>query len=859
MGTNDLPNDPRQKTPSDISDRTLSSGAVGGVSAGQIGPYRLLQRVGEGGMGEVWLAEQTSPIHRTVALKLIKAGMDTHAVVARFESERQALALMDHPNIARVFDAASTPEGRPYFVMEYVPGLPITEYCDKHRLSVKERLELFMQVCDGVQHAHQKAIIHRDLKPSNVLVVLQDNKAVPKIIDFGLAKANAQSLTDKTMFTELGVRVGTPEYMSPEQADLREQNIDTRTDVYSLGVIFYELLVGVLPFEMKQLRAEGLEAVLRVIREQEPAKPSTKIRSMGEKTNTAAENRREEPRSFARRLQGELDWITLKALEKDRTRRYGSPSEFASDIQRHLRHEAVLAGPPSAAYRASKFVRRHRFGVAAAAAAVVILIAFAAAMTVQARRIARERDRANREAEVSQRVSDFMTNMFKVSDPSESRGNTITAREILDKASKNVESGLAQEPEVQAQMMYTMASVYEGLGLFRTAESLAAKSRELRQRILGADNPATLKSLAMEASVLANESRYPESEKLRREVLEDSRRVFGPESKETVREESALARVLNDQGRYADAEKINREALEIAMRKFGVEDPATRFVMRSLATDLGYQNKFSEAEPIGRELLAIQRRVLGSDHPDTLAAENDLAATLLRDKKQAEAEVLFRDVVETRRRVQGLDHPYTLMAMGNLALTLNNEKRYEDAEKLYRETLEIKRQNLGPEHRSTVVTESNLADTLIQENKYPEAEKLLREALEIERRTLGPQQYDTLSSMGALGQLLMKEKRYAEAEKLNREQLEGMKRSLGPDHEDVADSAYSLACILSWEKKRDEALSLLRYAVEHGLSAENDLKIEKDPELQSIREMPGFADLVAYARQRAAVKERNPS
>jgi eukaryotic-like serine/threonine-protein kinase len=248
-------------------------------------------------MGEVRLAEQKVPIHRTVALKLIKAGMDTKAVVARFESERQALALMDHPNIARVYDAGSTPEGRPYFVMEYVPGLPITEYCDKHRFTVKERLGLFMQVCDGAQHAHQKAIIHRDLKPSNVLVVEQDNKAAPKIIDFGLAKATGQRLTDKTMFTELGVMIGTPEYMSPEQADQREQNIDTRTDVYSLGVILYQLLVGVLPFETKALRAQGMEAILRMIREQEPPKPSTKIRSMGPAFTASAEKRRNHGRS----------------------------------------------------------------------------------------------------------------------------------------------------------------------------------------------------------------------------------------------------------------------------------------------------------------------------------------------------------------------------------------------------------------------------------------------------------------------------------------------------------------------------------------------------------------------------------
>jgi len=328
MGRNDRPNGPHNASDPDSPDRTLSVGGPGSA-AGQIGPYRLLQMLGEGGMGQVWLAEQKSPIHRRVALKLIKAGMDTKAVVARFESERQALALMDHPNIAQVYDAGSTTEGRPYFAMEYVPGLPITDYCDSHQLTMKERLELFTQVCDGVQHAHQKAIIHRDLKPSNVLVVEQDNRAVPKIIDFGLAKAMGQRLTDKTMFTEVGVLVGTLEYMSPEQANQREQNIDTRTDVYSLGVLLYELLVGGPPFEAKALRAAGLEAILRAIREVEPPKPSTKVRSMDDSA-ALAEKRREEPRSFVRHLQGELDWITMKALEKDRARRYGAPSELSA-------------------------------------------------------------------------------------------------------------------------------------------------------------------------------------------------------------------------------------------------------------------------------------------------------------------------------------------------------------------------------------------------------------------------------------------------------------------------------------------------------------------------------------------------
>jgi serine/threonine protein kinase/WD40 repeat protein/tetratricopeptide (TPR) repeat protein len=347
-----------------------------------IGPYLLLQRLGEGGMGEVWLAQQEHPIRRRVALKLIKAGMDTKNVLARFEAERQALAMMNHPCIARVFDAASTEQGHPYFAMEYVDGEPITDYCDRHRLDTRERLELFIHVCEGVQHAHQKGVIHRDLKPSNVLVRIQDDKPVPKIIDFGVAKATDQSLTERTLFTELGMVVGTPEFMSPEQAEMSGLDVDTRTDVYSLGVMLYVLLAGALPFDSDKLRRAGYDGIRKTIREEEPARPSTRVSSLGAKSSETAEQRRTDPVTLKRLLSGDLDWITMKALEKDRTRRYDSPSELAAEIRRHLVHQPVLAGPPSALYRAKKFVRRHRVGVATAAAILVLLVAATAVSTV---------------------------------------------------------------------------------------------------------------------------------------------------------------------------------------------------------------------------------------------------------------------------------------------------------------------------------------------------------------------------------------------------------------------------------------------------------------------------------------------
>jgi eukaryotic-like serine/threonine-protein kinase len=341
----------------------------------QIGAYRLLQRLGEGGMGDVWLAEQTTPVRRQVALKVIKAGMDTAQVVARFEAERQALALMDHPAIATVFDGGTTPEGRPYFVMEYVKGEPITTYCDRQRLTVAERLELFTRVCEGVQHAHQKGIIHRDLKPSNVLITIQDERPVPKIIDFGVAKATAQHLTERTLFTELGVMVGTPEYMSPEQAEMGGLNIDTRTDVYALGVMLYELLTGALPFDRDELRRAGFLEIQRTIREKEPPRPSTRVGPPGPASTEAAKNRHTEPKRLVSELRGDLDWITMKALEKDRTRRYASASDIAADIQRHLSDRPVLAGPPSLAYTAKKFVHRHRGPVVAALLLLISLVA----------------------------------------------------------------------------------------------------------------------------------------------------------------------------------------------------------------------------------------------------------------------------------------------------------------------------------------------------------------------------------------------------------------------------------------------------------------------------------------------------
>ncbi len=772
-----------------------------------IGPYRLVQKLGEGGMGQVWLAEQTAPLRRLVALKLIRAGVSDQVLLERFESERQALARMNHPAIAKVFDAGTTPEGQPYFVMEYVPGVPITLYCDQKRLSIRERIELFSKVCEGVQHAHQKAVIHRDLKPANILVVELDGKAVPRIIDFGIAKAISERDSLGAMVTRAGNFVGTPAYMSPEQADPDVADVDTRSDVYSLAVILYELLTGALPFDPTQWRNEVVYETLRRLREQDPPLPSIQFRNSVTTEREIAANtarlRSTEPHELVSLLRGDLDWITMKALEKDRARRYGTPSELAADLERYLQNQPVVARPASTAYRVRKYVRRHGVAVTVAAGLFALLVTFAVLQTLQLRRTTRERDRANR-------IADFMTRMFKVSDPSEARGNSVTAREILDKASGDIQSGLTKDPELQARLMYTMGNVYLSLGLDSRGQSLLERALDIQQGSLGPKHPETLQTATSLANSLRYLGRYPEAEKMERQTIDAQRQVLGPQHPDTLNSIGDLAATLFSEGRYAEAEKLQREALDTRLRLRGSQDPDTVQAMRDLSATLRKQGHYADAEKLQRDALDIQRRVLGPDHPDTLRTMTSLANTLLQQAHFPEAEKLYREVFEAQRRVHGPEHPDTLTSMGNLATLLSEEGHYADAAKLQRETLDIDTRVLGPEHPQTLRAMENLSFTLGNDNQLAEAEKLQQQVIVVGSRVLGPEHSDVLKGMNGLAGNYQRERRYAEAEKLERQTLETERRVLGPDRPETLESMNNLGETLQSEGHYAEAEKLQR-------------------------------------------------
>jgi tetratricopeptide (TPR) repeat protein len=693
----------------------------------RIGRYRLLQKIGEGGLGLVYMAEQEEPVRRRVALKVIRLGMDTQSVVARFEAERQALAMMDHPNIAKILDGGVTETGRPYFVMDLVQGLPITQFCDEAKLSTPARLELFREVCSAVQHAHQKGIIHRDLKPSNILVTLHGDKPVPKVIDFGIAKATQQRLTDKTLFTQFQQFMGTPAYVSPEQATLSGLDIDTRSDIYSLGVLLYELLTGKTPFDSKELLKAGLDEMRRTICEKEPPTPSTRVSTMhGDELTTTAQRRGIEPPKLISTLRGDLDWIVMKCLEKDRARRYETANGVATDIQRHLNNEPVVAGPPGKLYRLRKLVRRNRgvFGATAAICAALVLGVFASTWeAVRARKAEQEQTNLRLQAQAQNR---FLRDIFAGVGPSRALGrDTAMLKEMLDQTAERVGKELTNQPQVEIEVHDILADTYDELGLYPQMEAMAQRELTLARAQYGEEHLAVARALNWLGVAQWELGRYAQAETTHTKALGIRRKLLGQQHLDVAVSIDNLAKALRDLHREHEAEQLYREALEMRRKLLGNENIAVASSINNLANSLFYQAKYTQAEGLYRQALAMRQKLLGSEHPDVAGSLNNLAGALKMQNKPDEAAQIYRQALELRRKLLPNDHPKLAEAMVNLANVLPKRENAAEVEELLRKALAIQAKQLGTQHpKSMAITFRSLVELLMNQGRATEVEQL---------------------------------------------------------------------------------------------------------------------------------------
>ena len=773
-----------------------------------IGPYRLIKSIGEGGMGTVFLAEQERPLRRKVALKLIRRGLHTREVLQRFEIERQALAMLDHPNIARVFDAGSAaPHGRPYFVMEFVDGLPINRYCEERGLDVRGRLMLIQQVCEAIQHAHSRAIIHRDIKPANVLVTEQEGKPVPRVIDFGVAKAIGTASAGETMATSFGSVVGTLRYMSPEQA-IHSPDIDARTDIYSVGVLLYELFTGTTPLTWESEDSVSLPLALKRIAEVEPPPPSRRLRE-------SATSRR-----LSHTLHGEIDWIVMKALEKDRDRRYRTANAMARDIQRYLDGEPVEAGPPSRSYRLAKLARRYRAWLATAAIFILVLIAATVVSMREAFRAMRaeqaavdqrdrarvaetnvraerdralaaeartskaqeltlvEKSRADAEAATARAVAEFLQkDLLAQASPNTQAGPAkppdpnLTVRAALDRSAAALAARFQGQPSVRASLEHTIADAYLDLGLLAQAREHALQAVDLRKKALGAHHPETLASMDLLAVIYRNDSQFTAAERIWTELYKYQRTTFGESNTATLKSMHSLAALHRSEGRY------------------------------------------KESAALYERVLKLRRRVLGPDDPETMRTANNLAYAYMFLQKHNEARVLHEGNLQRRRRILGAEHPDTLISMSNLALACQQLRRYEEAQTLLGETLTIQRRLLGPGHSSTLTTMLNLGLLLRSLGKLAEAEKVYTEALEHSRRAGQEKSQLALTMMNNLGNVYVSSAQLARAEEILHRAWTLSRESLGADHPDTLRPMLNLGVAYRKQGKYQQAEPMIDYVV----------------------------------------------
>jgi eukaryotic-like serine/threonine-protein kinase len=678
------------------------------------GPYRMLRELGRGGMGVVYLAERAEGFEQRAAVKLVKRGMDSEAIVQRFLRERQILAGLEHPNVARLLDGGLTEDGQPYFAMEYVEGLSLTEYSRRHRLAVEERLRLFEEACRAVQHAHGRLVVHRDLKPSNMLVTADGQL---KLLDFGVAKLLAE--TEDAGLTETGVRLLTPQYAAPEQ--VRGAPVTTATDVYALGVVLYELLAGQRPFAAEE--KQGTTELLRAVCEMEPRPPSLLLA--------------DQPR-LARRLRGDLDTVVLKAVDKEPARRYASAEALADDVRRHREGRPVLARRDTVAYRVAKFVRRHKVGVAAATFAAVSLLLGVAGVAWQAAVASRERDHARQEAARAEKVKEFLVDLFEAADPAESKGEAVTARELLDRGAARIEGDLAGHPALQAELFDVVAGISQELGRYDRARRLAELSLEQARRAHGPQHVQVARSMDTLATVLHRSGDYPGSEDLRRQALAMRRALLPADSAEVADSLEGLGLVLRVRAKLDEAEARQREALAIREKGQGPDHPATAGTLANLADVLHARGDFAAAAELHRRVLRIRRAALGEVHPRVAASTVALGSALLQQGDLAGAEEAHRQALAQRRRLFGEEHPLVAESLHHLAATLHTAGDLPGAETLYRQALAMDRKLKGEAHRDVAVGSTNLAFALAQQGRFEEAMPLFARATELNARVNGP-------------------------------------------------------------------------------------------------------------------------
>ena len=786
-----------------------------------IGPYKLLEPIGEGGMGTVYMADQAKPVRRRVAIKLIKPGMDSKQVIARFDAERQALAMMDHPNIAKVFDAGTTESGRPYFVMELVKGLPITEFCDQQNLSTDTRLKLFRQICQAVQHAHQKGIIHRDLKPSNILIAMYDDVPVPKVIDFGVAKATSEPLSENTFFTRFGEVVGTLAYMSPEQAQFNQLDIDTRSDIYSLGSILYELLVGEPPFDKERLKSQAFDETLRMIREEEPTKPSTKLGS-AEHRAKYANTRNTTSEKLASTVSGELDWIVMKSLEKDRSRRYETANEFASDIERYLKDEPVSAGPPSAAYRFRKFARRNSGKLIAVSMIAFLLVTGIGVSTWQAIRATRavqvaldSEQAAKTEAAISKAVIDFINEdlLAKASTHAEPNRN-IEVRELLDRVAFMIGKRFTDQPLVEMQIRKTVGWVYNSLGEYEKAEAHFKRAIQISDHELGSQHRVSIENLlARHAVQMGSAENYQPICTGFENIVATCKSQFGEEDELTLRSRRNLANAYRALGQLDFAEGELVDVIAIGTKSYGAEYSGNTEAKQILATVYGLMGRFREAEALHRENYQWARLELGPAHPFTLACKQAIGNLCYLQGQYVKAEEIFKEILPLMRQHLGVNHPAILILSNDLANALYFQNKLNESSEIQRELIKLKEKKLGPEHPSILDSRQNLAGCLFSAGRFSESEDAFKDVLEVRQRTQAPDHRYIVTAMTGLASCMVGLGRYDEAESLTREAyIKGQHANWGnyPYRLSVAET---MAEVLLKQGKYVEAESICRKSI----------------------------------------------